>query len=143
MTSTTDTTPVQTARSDAERAVLAVLDGVYTAWAANDPDAFVADYAADATALLPGTHLRDKEEIRAAMAAAFAGPLKGSRAVHDVQSVRFPGPGTALVISKGAILLAGETEPRSENRALDSWVLSEQDGAWRVQGFHNCPEHTA
>ncbi|MFI6489909.1 hypothetical protein [Streptomyces sp. NPDC050564] len=32
---------------------------------------------------------------------------------------------------------------RPENRALDSWVLSEQDGAWRVRGFHNCPEHTA
>jgi uncharacterized protein (TIGR02246 family) len=148
MTST-DATPGRAGQESAERAVHAVhavhavLDGIYAAWAENDAEAFVASYAADATALLPGSDLRDREAIRAAMVAAFAGPLKGSRAVHDVQSVRFSGPGTALVISKGGIILAGESEPRRENRALDTWVLSEQDGAWRVRAFHNCPEYPA
>jgi uncharacterized protein (TIGR02246 family) len=47
------------------------------------------------------------------------------------------------VIGKGAVILAGETEPRSENRALDTWVLSQQDGTWRVEAFHNCPENAA
>jgi uncharacterized protein (TIGR02246 family) len=126
-----------------DSAVRAVLDGVYTAWAENDADAFVASYAADATALLPGSYLQNKEAIRATMAAVFAGPLKGSRAVHQVQSIRFPGAGMAIVISKGAIVLAGETEPRNENRALETWVLSEQDGTWRVKAFHNCPENAA
>ncbi len=77
------------------------------------------------------------------MAAVFAGPLKGSRGVHEVQSIRFPSAGTAIVISKGAIVLAGETEPRNENRALETWVLSLQDGTWRVKAFHNCPENAA
>ncbi len=126
-----------------DRAVRAVLDGVYTAWAENDADAFVASYAADATALLPGSYLQNKDAIRAAMAAGFAGPLEGSRAVHEIQSIRFPGAGTAIVISKGAIVLAGETEPRNENRALETWVLSRQDGTWRVKAFHNCPENAA
>jgi uncharacterized protein (TIGR02246 family) len=126
-----------------DSAVRAVLDRVYAAWADNDADAFVASYAADATALLPGSYLRDKEAIRATMAAVFAGPFKGSRGVHEVQSIRFLGAGTAVVISKGGIVLAGETEPRSENRALETWVLSQQDGTWRVNAFHNCPENPA
>jgi uncharacterized protein (TIGR02246 family) len=126
-----------------DSAVRAVLDGVYTAWADNDADAFVASYAADATVLLPGSYLQGKDTIRGTMAAAFAGPLKGSRGVHEVDSIRFPGVGTAVVISKGGFVLAGEPEPRSENRALDSWVLSEQDGTWRVRAFHSCPQNAA
>src|SRR5215510_13980017 len=31
-------------------------------------------------------------------------------------------------------------EPDTESRALQTWVLSRQDGAWRVQALHNCPE---
>lgn len=124
----------------AEAAVLAVLDGVFAAWADNDADAAVASYAPDATALLPGTYLEGREAVREAMAAAFAGPLKGSRVVHGTPTVRFSGTGTALVIHKAGIVLAGETEPRGEYRARDSWVLSEKDGAWQVRAFHNLPE---
>jgi uncharacterized protein (TIGR02246 family) len=57
------------------RAVAAVLDEVYAAWAAGDADAFVAPYSEHATAVLPGSHLRDRSAIRATMAEAFAGPL--------------------------------------------------------------------
>lgn len=42
--------------------------------------------------------------------------------------------------AKGAVLLAGQAEPDAASRALETWVLSRQDGAWRVQAFHNCPE---
>ncbi|WP_369233291.1 SgcJ/EcaC family oxidoreductase [Streptomyces sp. R21] len=126
---------------DAVAAVRAVIDGVFAAWADNDADAAVASYAPDATALLPGTYLEGKEAVRAAMAAAFAGPLKGARVIHDVLSVRFSGTGTALVVNRAGLVLAGETEPRDENRALDSWVLSEKDGVWRIRAFHNVPEN--
>jgi len=125
----------------ADAAVRAVIDGVFAAWTDNDADAAVASYAPDATALLPGTYLQGKEAVRTAMAAAFAGPLKGSRVLHDVVSVRFSGTGTALVVNRAGIVLAGETEPRDENRALDSWVLSEKDGVWQVRAFHNVPEN--
>jgi hypothetical protein len=46
------------------------------------------------------------------------------------------------VINKGAVLLAGQTEPDAGNRVLETWVLLRQDGIWRVEAFHNCPEHT-
>jgi uncharacterized protein (TIGR02246 family) len=83
--------------------------------------------------------LAGKEAIRATMAAVFAGPLKGSTASCEVQSIRFPGPEVAIVTSKGATLLAGEAEPAAGNRSLETWVLSARAGAWRVEAFHNCP----
>lgn len=128
---------------DADCAVRAVLDAVYAAWAANDADAFVAPYAETATAVLPGTYLPDRQAIRATMATLFAGDLNGSKGVHEVHSIRFVGTDVAVVISKGAMLLAGQTEPDAAKRALETWVLSKQDGTWRVQAFHNCPEYTA
>jgi uncharacterized protein (TIGR02246 family) len=129
-----------TVRAANDGAVRAVLDRIYAAWAANDADAFVAPYADDATATLPGAYLPGKEAIRATMVAVFAGPLKGSTASYEVQSIRFPGPEVAIVTSKGATLLAGEAEPAAGNRSLETWVLSARDGAWRVEAFHNCPD---
>jgi uncharacterized protein (TIGR02246 family) len=126
----------------ADRAVRALLDEVYAAWADNDADAFVAPYAETATAVLPGSYLPDREAIRATMATLFAGELNGSKGVHEVESIRFVGADVAIVVSKGALLLAGQTEPDAANRALETWVLSKQDGTRRVQAFHNCPEHT-
>ncbi|MEV1177463.1 SgcJ/EcaC family oxidoreductase [Nonomuraea sp. NPDC049784] len=125
------------------RAVCAVLDEVYAAWAEGDADAFVAPYAKTATAVLPGMYLPDREAIRSTMAALLTGELKGSKAVHEVQSIRFVDADVAIVISKGAVLLADQTEPDAANHALETWVLSRQDSLWRVQAFHNCPQHTA
>jgi uncharacterized protein (TIGR02246 family) len=123
-----------------ERAVRAVLDAVYTAWADNDADAFVAPYAPDATAVHTGTVMPDRDAIRATMVGSFAGPLRDSEGIHEVQSVRFVGSDTALVISRGAVRLAGQDEPAAASRTLDGWVLSRHDGSWRVEAFHNCPE---
>jgi uncharacterized protein (TIGR02246 family) len=128
---------------EADRAVRAVLDEVYAAWAANDADAFVAPYAETATAVLPGTYLPDRQAIRATMATLFAGELNGSKGLHEVQTIRFVGTDVAVVISKGAMLLTGQTEPDAANRALETWVLPRQAATWRVQAFCNCPEHPA
>jgi uncharacterized protein (TIGR02246 family) len=116
---------VRSAAIEDDSAVRAVLEGVYAAWADNDADAFVADYAEDATAVLPGRYLPNKDAIRAMTTAVFAGSLKGSRAIYEVQRTRFLGLDTAIVISTGAVLLATQTEPSAENRALETWVLTD------------------
>jgi uncharacterized protein (TIGR02246 family) len=126
--------------NDDERAVREALDAVYAAWAENDADAFVEPYADDATALLPGVYLPGRETIRAAMADVFQGPLRDSRAIHEVQSIRFPRPGTAVVINKGALVPAGATEPSPGTRSLETWVLARHDGRWRVVAFQNSAE---
>jgi uncharacterized protein (TIGR02246 family) len=124
-------------------AVRAVLNEIYAAWADNDPDAFVARYAADATAVHTGVYMPNRDAIRATIAAMFAGELKGSKGVHEVQSIRFVGTDTAIVLSKGAIVLAGQDEAASESRTIDGWVLCRHDGAWRVEAFHNCAQSPA
>jgi uncharacterized protein (TIGR02246 family) len=127
---------------ETDRAVRAVLDDVYAAWADNDEDAFVAPYGDTAIAILPGAYLPDREAIRATMATLFAGELNGSKGIHEVQSVRPVAADVALVISKGAMLLAGQTEPDRATRALDTWVLARSDDTWWVLAFHSCPEYT-
>ena len=69
----------------------AVFDEVSSAWEDGDTNAFVAWYADDATAILPAFYLPGKEAIRTSMAAAFAGPLKGSRRIHQVRASASPG----------------------------------------------------
>ncbi len=124
-------------------AVRAVLDGVYAAWADNDADAFVAPYAAEATAVHTGVYMPSRDAIRATLAALFAGELRGSRGVHEVQGIRFVGADTAIVLSKGSIVFAGQAEAAPESRTLDGWVLCRHDGGWRVEAFHNCGDSAA
>lgn len=85
-------------------AVRETLQGVYDAWAANDADAFGALYVEDTTVVLPGSYKYGKNEVRNYMAAAFDGPLKGSRGIDEPRNVRFVDESTAVVVSEAGIL---------------------------------------
>jgi uncharacterized protein (TIGR02246 family) len=74
------------------------------------------------------------------MAGAFAGPLKGSRRIHRVQSIRHLAPGTALVITDSVTVFPGEAEPPAQRRERATWVLSGRDGRWLIEAYHSCPE---
>jgi uncharacterized protein (TIGR02246 family) len=119
--------------------VYQVIRAVYDAWAANDANAFAALYTEDATVVQPGIHKRNREDIRTTMAAGFAGPLKGSTALDQPQSVRLIGSDAAIVITEGGILMAGETELPSERMVRATWVLSKVDGQWYVAAYQNSP----
>ena len=56
---------------------------------AGNAEAFVAGYTEDASVIQPGVYQKDREEIRTNMAAAFAGPLSGSRVAARAVDVRF------------------------------------------------------
>jgi uncharacterized protein (TIGR02246 family) len=74
------------------------------------------------------------------MAAAFAGPLKGSRITDDTKSIRFIGEDAAVVISEAGILMTGETELPSERLVRVTWTLAKQeDGKWLIAAFHSSP----
>ncbi|HXA34065.1 MAG TPA: SgcJ/EcaC family oxidoreductase [Acidimicrobiales bacterium] len=119
--------------------VLSVIKSVYGAWAAGDADAFAQLYTDDATVVQPGIHKKNKEDIRTTMAAGFAGPLKGSRVLDEPQSVRFLGSDTAVVITEGGILMAGQTELPAERWVRATWVLTKQDERWHVAAYQNSP----
>jgi uncharacterized protein (TIGR02246 family) len=96
-------------------------------------DAFVAHYAEDATAILPGFTLLGRAVVRSAMGAAFEGPLKGTRRIHQVQSVRFLDQATAIVITRST------TEPPAGDWSIATWTLSGRSGTWLIEAYHDCP----
>jgi uncharacterized protein (TIGR02246 family) len=122
---------------------LAVLAEIYAALAANDADAYTQHYTEQATVITPGRYHAGRQALRADLAGWFAGPLRGARGVYDVQSTRLVNADTAIVISKGSVLLAGQSQPSAEDSYLDTWVLARHDGRWQVEAFHSCPEKTA
>ena len=138
------TTPDATMLSAGQEGALhAVFDETSAAWADGDADAFAARYAIDATVILPGRYLPGREAIRTAMAAAFAGPLKNSRRIHRVQSVRFTDPGTAVVITDSITALPGNPEPPVQQHERATWVLSRHDGRWLIDAYHSSPKHAS
>jgi uncharacterized protein (TIGR02246 family) len=125
-------------RDDA--AVRAVFDQVYAAFAANDADAYVTAYAETTSCVMPGAYLPDRTALHGAMKHLFAGPLAGARGTFDIQSIRYLGTDVAVVISRGVVLLAGQTDPAEADPWMDTWVLCRHGDAWQVASFHTCPE---
>lgn len=124
-----------------DSAVRALYDAISNAWANGDANSFAAWYAEDATVILPGNFLRGRAGVLDSMAAAFAGPLTGSRRFHAVHSMRSPGPGLAIVITRSATVFPGQSGPEPDRQELVTWLLSRHDGRWLVEAYHSCPEH--
>ncbi|WP_328499739.1 SgcJ/EcaC family oxidoreductase [Streptomyces sp. NBC_00457] len=122
-----------------EAAILDVVKGVYEAWNNADPDAFVAEYFEDATAVLPGSYLKSRQGIRDAMAFSFNGPLKGTRSSDKVLDVRLLNDDAAVVISETGILIPGESEAPPERTVYATWVLAKKDGKWLLAAYSNSP----
>jgi uncharacterized protein (TIGR02246 family) len=121
-----------------ETGVRDVLDRLYAAWADNDADAFADLYVENATVVMPGVFHQGRAAVREYMAAAFAGPLKGSRGVDTPQDVRVDGD-TAVIVSRAGIIMAGEDALPADRERLATWVLSRRDGRWLVSAYANAP----
>jgi uncharacterized protein (TIGR02246 family) len=126
-------------RAQDEVAIQAVLVDSYGAWEAGDADGMVANYTADATAVLPGSLRDSREVIRENMALAFAGPLQGSSTYNKQLGLRFLGRDAAIVISESGILFAGETEVPDERKVNATWAFEKRDGQWLIAAYHNSP----
>ena len=119
--------------------VMSVIQAVYDAWADGDADTFARLYTDDATVVQPGIYKQNNDVIRTTMAAAFAGPLKGSRVLDEPQSVRFLGSDAAVVITESGILMAGQDELPAGGLVRCTWVLTRRDEQWYVAAYHNSP----
>jgi uncharacterized protein (TIGR02246 family) len=126
----------QTSDSAAIRKVLA---DQYLAWAAGNADAFVADYAADATVIMPGQYRRNREEIRQGMTTSFATVLKDTAVTDEIQGIRFLNNDCAIAVSKAGILFPGETEVPADRFIYATWVLQRSRDRWSVEAYHNSP----
>ncbi|CAG7600423.1 SgcJ/EcaC family oxidoreductase [Actinacidiphila bryophytorum] len=131
--------PAAPAATDHDSAVREVFREVSRAWAAGDATAFTAWYAPDASVVLPGYHLAGEEQIRSAMAGAFAGPLHGTRRVHDIERIRLVTPDVALVHTSSATVQDGQYAPAAEEREAVTWVLARHAGRWLIEAYHSSP----
>lgn len=122
-----------------EAAIQAVLADSYKAWEAGDAAGMVANYAADATAIMTGSLRDSRDVIRENMALAFEGPLKGSSTYNKQLSLRFVGRDAAIVISESGILFPGQTEVPETGKVNATWVFEKRDGQWLIVAYHNSP----
>jgi uncharacterized protein (TIGR02246 family) len=126
-------------RTEDATAIQAVLVDSYQAWEAGDADGMVANYTADATAIMTGSLRDSREVIRTSMAQAFEGPLKDTSTYNKQLSLRFVGRDAAIVVSESGILFAGQTEVPDTGKVNATWVLEKRDGEWLIAAYHNSP----
>jgi uncharacterized protein (TIGR02246 family) len=126
-------------RAADEAAIQSVLADSYKAWEAGDADGMVADYTADATAIMTGSLRDSRDVIRDSMALAFAGPLKDTSTWNKQLSVRFAGRDAAIVVSESGILFGGQTEVPDAAKVNATWVFEKRDGQWLIAAYHNSP----
>ncbi|WP_035857915.1 SgcJ/EcaC family oxidoreductase [Cryptosporangium arvum] len=126
-------------RAEDEAAVQAVLVDSYKAWEAGDAEGMVANYTADATAIMTGSLRDSRDAIRENMALAFEGPLKGSSTYNKQLSLRFVGEDAAIVVTESGILFDGQTEVPDAGKVNATWVLEKREGQWLIAAYHNSP----
>jgi uncharacterized protein (TIGR02246 family) len=126
-------------RAHDEAAIQAVLDDSYRAWAAGDAEAMVANYTADATAIMTGSFRDNRDVIRETMALAFSGPLKDTTTYNKRLSIRFVGECAAIVVNESGILFGGATEVPDTGMVNATWVLEKRGGRWLIAAYHNSP----
>ncbi|HEX6870104.1 MAG TPA: SgcJ/EcaC family oxidoreductase [Micromonosporaceae bacterium] len=120
-----------------QAAVWAITQRIVAAWAQNDADAFAEVFADDGTMILPGVYRKGREEIRAYMAAAYAGPYKGTKVTGQPIYIRFLGPEAVLIITMGGVLAPGESQLADARAIRASWLCAKQDGQWYLAAYQN------
>jgi uncharacterized protein (TIGR02246 family) len=126
-------------RAEDEAAIQAVLVDSYKAWEAGDADGMVANYTADATAIMTGSLRDSREVVRQSMAQAFSGPLKDTSTYNKQLSLRFVGRDAAIVVSESGILFGGAIEVAEAGKVNATWVFEKRDGQWLIAAYHNSP----
>lgn len=126
--------------SEKQKEALGVPLRLVAAWAKNDADGVAKVFTEDGILILPGdVYKQGQEEIRSFMAAAYAGPFKGSGVTGKPVDVRFATDDVALLRTHGGILAPGETEIAPELAVRSTWVVVKRDGEWRLAAYQNSP----
>lgn len=86
-----------------------------------------------------GDVMRGRSAIEEVHRRLFEGPLRGSRMTWspDDRDVRMVHPGVAVVVSTGGVWPAEAAELTSDRVSVQTSVLVEEDGGWRVAAFQN------
>jgi uncharacterized protein (TIGR02246 family) len=109
------------------------------AWESNDADVFADAFTENGSMLVGDEQLRGREQIRTYMADAFAGGFQGSRIEDEPDEIVFLDENTALVISKGGVLMKGETSLPAERENRNTWIVVRKQGDWKLFSYQSSP----
>ncbi|MEU4775981.1 SgcJ/EcaC family oxidoreductase [Micromonospora sp. NPDC023644] len=122
-----------------EGAVLTVPLRFRGAWESNDADA-VADVFTENGSMLAGDNqLKGREEIRAYLREAFAGPYQGARLVDEPLEIKMLTDDVALAVTQGGIVRDGAGELAPEDEVRTTWVVARRDGDWHLMSHQSSP----
>ncbi|MFG2028684.1 SgcJ/EcaC family oxidoreductase [Streptomyces sp. NPDC048825] len=110
------------------------------AWNRGDGAAFAATYAEDAEFItFDGTHLRGRPEMARNFQIYFDNYTKGTRLVFTKVPVtlRYPAPGTAVMITTGCVANPGEPECRPDSHSIQTYVAVNRKQGWELVSFQN------
>lgn len=122
-----------------QAAVAALTQKVIAAWAYGDGDAFADVFVEEGTMILPGLFKKGREEIRAYLKEAYAGPYKNTQVTGRPLDLRFLAPDVGILITQGGVLAAGENEVSDEQAIRATWTVVKRDGEWRLAAYQNSP----
>ncbi len=125
-------------RATDETAIADLLGRTVATWDAQDADAYAELFTEDATLVIAGVQQQGKQEIRAFMAAVFAGPLTGTTFREESPRIRFVAADVAIITSLGGVVLPGGTAVLPSHQRRETWVFSRAGSGWLIESFHNC-----
>ena len=123
-----------------QAAVWAIPQRVVAAWAEHDADAFARVFTENGTMILPGLYKSGRDEIRKYMAAAFAGPYKGTQVTGQPINIKFLNEHAVVLITYGGVLQPGEKKLSDLRAIRATWLVVKQpDGQWLLDCYQNSP----
>jgi uncharacterized protein (TIGR02246 family) len=121
-----------------EEALRTCLEQLNAAWVRGDADGFAAAFTEDADYVtFDGTHWKGRREIAESHRPLFQGFFKGSRLAGERQTIRLLTPDVALIHSRGAVLLAGQSKLARGRLSVQTLVAVKRPEGWRLAAFRN------
>ena len=117
-------------------ALHALFDTMNDAWARADAEAFGSVFTEDADYVIyTGTHYRGRAKIIDTHDALWKRFLRGTRLHGEIDSVRFPAPDVAVVVSRGTVLKRKTSKPKTDK--IQTLVAVRRTDGWRFTAFQN------
>jgi uncharacterized protein (TIGR02246 family) len=132
-------TSSQSTATTGESALRAVPVGASEAWARADADAFAEAFTPATNVVIAGTYLLGRDAVRSYVAAAFSGPFRGTRLISDPVYFKRLGSDFALIVTKGGVLLPGESTVAPLHATRGTWLLARTDAGWQIDAYHSSP----
>lgn len=121
---------------DNHHEITSVIASLIEAWGRHDAEAYGSHFTGNATYVTyAGTCYSGREDIVRSHRALFSKFLKGTRLADNIEDIRFFGPDTAVVISRGDTYKG--KQPGKLTKVQTYTLVREGDGRWRIAAFHN------